>query len=59
VATVAALKSGEAREGLHLVVKANQQSVEVTVVERLKGAAGQLHVLLGHADQYPAATARA
>ena len=33
VAAVAALNSGEAREGLHLVVKASQYGVEVAVVD--------------------------
>jgi hypothetical protein len=48
VAAVSALNTREAREGLHVVVKAGQHGVEVAVVERLKGAARQLDVLLRH-----------
>jgi hypothetical protein len=48
MAAIAALHSGQHREGLHVVVQHCQQGFEVAVVERVKCPPGQVDVLLRH-----------
>ena len=48
VAAIAALHPGQNRESLHVFVQHGEQGVEVPVLERLKRAIGQFHVLLRH-----------